>query len=535
MSTTRRQLLQLGLGMGQLALLGDAARPRRALAASSETPSRLLSIYMSGGYTPQYFYAPFDAAGAARHVMPFQDSAGETAGYLPSDIIEVSSGGGGHAPIRVGRTWDPNAPGSRGQGPGRKWLPLGYSWIEHDLFRDAVVIHGIDQGTAAHESGYIAAMCGVAGSEYRAPAYQSVFANHVYARYQDTRPLPCVGLDGRGMPQSLTLPARSSANFVPNVGAVGSLFSDREQRNGWWRGVNLRTMSPDLGYDGSDRGQLPLTAIERRALANTRALRGKSTRGTDAFLETVHDAYRGVSQVLARNIADVLEVTRGIEQLTGNASFAGQTPYGSTGGKFGWTYGLANYHATDGMFEPSFELMLRLFKADLASAVHLYLPELYFDRHSGREGHLREFVDMRGGMDAIARLLGEMKRTPLPSGKTLLDDTLVVIFSEFARTWASGSSPTDFSYPDDHWPVTSVTLVGGGLAGGRAVGGYDLSNFAYGPRGLPVDIIEEDGSSSRRPPTAADVTTTILRVLGMGMHDFFIPGGYGEIVGVRAV
>ena len=224
----------------------------------------------------------------------------------------------------------------------------------------------------------------------------------------------------------------------------------------------------------------------------------------------------------------------GIEQLTGPASFAGQTPYGATGGKFGWTYGLANYHATDAMFEPSFELMLRLFKADLTSAVHLYLPELYFDRHSGQQGHQKEFVDMRGGMDCIGRLLGEMKRTTLPSGKTLLDDTLVVIFSEFARTWASGSSPADFNYPDDHWPFTSVTLVGGGLAGGRAVGGYDLSGFAYGPRGLPVEIHEEDGSTRQRPPTAADVTATVLRVLGLGMHDFFIPGGYGEIAGVRA-
>jgi hypothetical protein len=535
MKTSRRQLLQLSLGLGQLGLLGGlAARPRAAQAQATGAPTRLLSIYLSGGYTPQYFYAPFTEAQAARHVMPFQDSAGETAGYLPSDILEVSSGGGGHGPIRVGRTWDPASPGSRAQGPGRKWLPLGYSWLEHDLFRDAVVIHGIDQGTAAHESGYIAAMCGVAGSEYRAPAYQSVLANHLYQRFADTRPLPCVGLDGRGMPQSLTLPARSAPSYVPNVGSVGTLFSDRDQRNAWWRGLNLRSDLPDFSFDGTPAGTIPLTNLERRALERTRALRGKSTKGTDTFLESVHDAYRGVSKALARNIADVLEVTRGVEHLTGHASFAGATPYGSIGGKYGWTYGLANYHATDAMFEPTFELMLRLFKADLASAVHLYMPELYFDRHAGREGHIREFVDMRGGMDAIARLLGEMKRTVLPGGKTLLEDTLVVIFSEFARTWASGTTAADFLYPDDHWPVTSVTLVGGGLAGGREVGGYDLTGFNYGPRGLPVEILEEDGQTSRRPPMAADVTATILRVMGLGIHDFFIPGGYGEIVGVRA-
>lgn len=539
MKLSRRRLLELGLGVGQVGLLGGlAARPRRAAAAGAagggEGPSRLLTLYLSGGYTPQYFYAPMSGEEVRRHVPPLQEFFGETVGYRPEDVIEVSAGGGGHAPIRVGRTWDPASPGSRAQVDGRKWLPLGYSWVEHDLFRDAVVIHGVDMGTAAHESGYVAAMCGVAGAEYRAPAFQSVFANHVYDRFADTRPLPCVGLDARGLPQALTLPARAAPSYLPNVASVASMFSDREQRNPWWRGLNTRAEAPDRAFDGRAEGTARLTPIEARALARTRALRGRSTRGTNGFLEQLHDAYRGTSKALARNVVDLLEATRGVEQLSGPARFGGATPYGAIGGKFGWTYGNANYHATDGMFEPTFELMMRLFKADLTSAVHLYLPELYFDRHFGRDGHCREFLDMRGGMDMVARLLAELKRTPLPSGKTLLEDTLVVVFSEFARTWASGTSTADFQYPDDHWPCTTVTLVGGGLAGGRAVGGFDLSGFAYGPRGLPVQILEEDGRTSTRPPTAADVTATILRVLGLGLHDFFIPGGYGEILGVRA-
>jgi hypothetical protein len=66
------------------------------------------------------------------------------------------------------------------------------------------------------------------------------------------------------------------------------------------------------------------------------------------------------------------------------------------------------------------------------------------------------------------------------------------------------------------------------VAGNRQVGSYT-------PRGLgvPVDLIEENGQPSKRVPRSADAVTTALRIMGMEMHDFFIPGGYGEVVGIR--
>lgn len=62
----------------------------------------------------------------------------------------------------------------------------------------------------------------------------------------------------------------------------------------------------------------------------------------------------------------------------------------------------------------------------------------------------------------------------------------------------------------------------------RIVGTYDTRGF-----GQAVDLIEENKQPSRRVPRAADVTTTALRIMGLDFHDFFIPGGYGEIVGLR--
>ena len=132
----------------------------------------------------------------------------------------------------------------------------------------------------------------------------------------------------------------------------------------------------------------------------------------------------------------------------------------------------------------------------------------------------------------IARFLGEMKMTTV-NGKSLLDDTLVVIFSEFSRTWAHGSGQ-DFYYNDDHWPYTSVTFAGGGVAGGRTIGGYDVENFSLGPRGLPVGVREEGGEQTTRPPRSADIVATVCSIMGLELNDFFIPGGYGEILGVRA-
>lgn len=48
-----------------------------------------------------------------------------------------------------------------------------------------------------------------------------------------------------------------------------------------------------------------------------------------------------------------------------------------------------------------------------------------------------------------------------------------------------------------------------------------------------VPSIEALKPPSKRVPRSADVVTTALRIMGMEPHQFFIPGGYGEVVGLR--
>jgi uncharacterized protein (DUF1501 family) len=159
--------------------------------------------------------------------------------------------------------------------------------------------------------------------------------------------------------------------------------------------------------------------------------------------------------------------------------------------------------------------------------VHISLA-LDFDTHSG-QGHGFSCAHGRNIMDCVARFCGELKSMPLAGqpGKTLLDDTLVLVMSEFGRTWASPSGG-GFDLSDNHHPYTSVMYLGGNVAANRQVG-----NYTRGGIGVPVDIIEENGQSNRRIPRSADAVTTALKIMGMATDQFFIPGGYGEVVGIR--
>jgi hypothetical protein len=77
-------------------------------------------------------------------------------------------------------------------------------------------------------------------------------------------------------------------------------------------------------------------------------------------------------------------------------------------------------------------------------------------------------------------------------------------------------------------------FAGGGVGPNRQIGNYTTDRPGSGGYGVDVDVLEEDGVMTRHPPKAADFVATVYRTMGLDWADFFIPGGYGEIVGVRA-
>ncbi len=99
-----------------------------------------------------------------------------------------------------------------------------------------------------------------------------------------------------------------------------------------------------------------------------------------------------------------------------------------------------------------------------------------WDTHDNNLGQIPQWEMFFGG---LSTLLGELTSRPgLEAGTTMLDDTVVVVVSEMGRTPKLNSGGGK-----DHWPVTSAIVLGGGLPGGRVLGGTD-----DGQLGIPVDL-----------------------------------------------
>ena len=533
MKVTRRELLKLGLGAAQMALLGGfGLSPRRARAdASGGRPNKLLTIYMAGGWMPAYFFCPMDDATIRTYIPPAgaaQAYRNEPLFYDPEHVINLD--GSGAAPdaedarfqrLRVARRWDEEAL-SQGQGDRRQGTaPHGWAWKYYRLYEDTCVVHGIDQGTAAHESGKISAMCGAAGSRYRAPAMHAVVANALYDAYSSSRPLGSVSLGLAPVPDALGLPARAAPVSIQGLETLAYTLSERPDQA--WEGLRgTRAEQPRVAYDGQVLpSTLAANPMDDYVMRRIRRLRGTTNRGTDLFYEAMHEMVATVSSQLAQDVVTTLEMTPAWEML--------EHPYWipSNWSPFGADLGGGVTSDSGGTWRDSFDLTLKLLKSDLCSAISLDcrgLGNYYFDSHGN--GHPIQFLQVRATLDVVGRLLGEMKSTPTSGGRSLLDDTQVVIFSEFARTWPGSGNC-------DHWPITSVAFVGGCARGNRMIGNYDFTNLSptvNGPNGASIDLIDEGGDPTVRAPRSADVAHTVYHL--MGIEDFFIPGGSAEIVGV---
>ena len=516
MKLSRRSLFLASLGVSQLALLDRFGLGGVARATTpGKGPTKLLTIYVPGGWMPTFLWCPFTKAQISKHITALAGGAGKgEPGYFSADqVITPRDGqssfdpapGAVSQPIRIPRQWDPSNPAAGGRNTG--FTPHGYSWVKNQLWQNMCVVHGVDQGTAAHESAMVSAMCGAAGSEYRAPAMHAVVADALYDKYRDARILPCVSIGAGPYPNRLELPGRSAAMLLQGTDSLRTFVSDKNDVA--WGGLRDRQKTPRVAFDGTANGTtLDTTATDDYVLAATRGLRGKSSAGTDAFLQNIYEGYAGVSTLVARDVVTLLEKTPSIDPA-------------------GWYVDLGGGNATEGgsAWVPQLDLAMRLLRSDVTSAISIECRGpggFFFDTHGDTFGdHL---AMLRGVNEAIGRFLGVMKNTPGTSGGTLLDETLVVIFSEFSRGFGN----------NDHWPHTSVVFAGGGVTPDLMVGNYDMEPKSAGESaaGLPVDLVDETGTHIKRPPKSADIVTTALKILGV--DKFFIPGGYGEIQGVRA-
>jgi hypothetical protein len=101
----------------------------------------------------------------------------------------------------------------------------------------------------------------------------------------------------------------------------------------------------------------------------------------------------------------------------------------------------------------------------------------------------------------LASLLIDLAVIPGSEGRSLLDETLIVVKGEFGRTIGNITSQQG----RDHYFVHSALLAGGGVQGGRVIG-RTTPDGAY---------VESPGWAEERPVYAEDIAATIYSALGI--------------------
>jgi uncharacterized protein (DUF1501 family) len=105
--------------------------------------------------------------------------------------------------------------------------------------------------------------------------------------------------------------------------------------------------------------------------------------------------------------------------------------------------------------------------------------DFVWDTHEDNSLQSGLFESFFADLDEILAMLAS---TPGPNGGALADETTVVVTSEMARTPAFNGSGGR-----DHWPYTSMLLIGPGIVGDRSFGGFTdvYTGIGVDPGGSP--------------------------------------------------
>jgi uncharacterized protein (DUF1501 family) len=128
----------------------------------------------------------------------------------------------------------------------------------------------------------------------------------------------------------------------------------------------------------------------------------------------------------------------------------------------------------------AFALAAKLLKNNLVTCVNLGIGG--FDTHAGQEQRMQPIMESFDFL--MAAFLDDLRA----SGN--LDNTLIVVFSDFGRTPRVNNSAGR-----DHWPTGGALMLGGGIQGGRVVGATDDSllatkvNFTTGTTAAAEDYL----------------------------------------------
>jgi hypothetical protein len=295
MKFSRRGLLATSLGASQLYLLSRfnlLGSGKARAAVDPDRPTKLLTIMVPGGIHHEFLWSIFYDASISRFIPPPEPRTFYDASMVEN--LDRSGAADADAPIRRLRapvTWNWDSPADNGFGGGvhpvhgGPYDPKGYAWAapEYKLYENIAVIHGVDQGTAAHDSGKIASMCGIAGGNFQIAGIPAVVANYFFARFADDRPIPSVSIRGEPRAPALPpIPSTMSSTPISSVRDIEFMLSDRRPN---WDGLRARREIDGLAFDGSRLGgTVSVTAADEVLLRASYVLICSLLIGSDSML-----------------------------------------------------------------------------------------------------------------------------------------------------------------------------------------------------------------------------------------------------------
>jgi uncharacterized protein (DUF1501 family) len=234
----------------------------------------------------------------------------------------------------------------------------------------------------------------------------------------------------------------------------------------------IALLDPDQAYPSNGRPAFVTTGTEDAILA----------RYANASVDRVR-ATRGATGYNRRRTNDFIEsIDRGKRLEAVRAGF----------GQRGRTLAL----------DAQVDLALDALEQDISQAVMLN-TRLGWDTHDTNTDqagfHEATFAGLTRLLDGLAARPGR------EAGTKMLDDTVVVCFSEFSRTPKLNSA-----LGKDHWPVTSAMVMGAGVKGGHAYGATD-----DGVDSLPIDFATGAASAGGRTLLSSHFVAGALELCGV--------------------
>jgi uncharacterized protein (DUF1501 family) len=154
-------------------------------------------------------------------------------------------------------------------------------------------------------------------------------------------------------------------------------------------------------------------------------------------------------------------------------------------------------------------LALDAVQQDIAHAV-MMSTRLAWDTHG--DNYLQgDFHEATFG--PLTELIDQLTVRPgRAAGSKMIDDTVVVVVSEFSRTPLLGSA--DPHAGKGHWPVTSALVIGAGVRGGQSFG---ATTDSVGT--MAIDLATGQPSDTGIPPMYSHFIAGLLALCGADPGD----------------